>query len=185
MRQVVLFIAASLDGYIARADDSVSWLDEVESDGDGGFAAFYETIDTVVMGRKTYDIVCGLVGQYPHRDRTSYIFSRNEQLHRTEPASESECALQICADEIGAWLHQLKQQSGKHIWLVGGGELIAQCLLADCVDQIILTIAPLHLGTGVPLHLPLAAERHWRLLDVRQVGQFAQLTYSRKMEVAP
>ncbi len=184
MRAVVLFIATSLDGYIARTDGSVNWLDEVETDGDGGFAAFYASVDTIVMGRKTYDIVCDLVGQYPHRDRTSYIFSRNEALHRSLAANETECALHVLAGNIGEHLRRLKNDPGKDIWLVGGGDLIAQCLEANCIDRIILTIAPLHLGRGVPLHLPLDGERRWVLNEMRQIGQFAQLTYSRKMEVA-
>lgn len=57
MRKVILFIAMSLDGYIAREDDSVDWLDSIEGSGDNGYKVFYNTVDTLIMGRRTYDWV--------------------------------------------------------------------------------------------------------------------------------
>lgn len=178
MSKVRLYIAASLDGYIADHQHGLDWLETVEGTepgNDHGFAAFYQSISVVVMGRKTYDIVCGLVGKYPHDDKISYIFSRRGHESTPEPVTF------INGDVAGA-VNRIRDETSGDIWLVGGGELCRQFLDADLIDHYILTIAPIHLGRGVPLW-PLSerpAERHWRLLDARPSGPFAQLIYERK-----
>lgn len=73
-RKVVLFIAASLDGYIARENGSLDWLDVIEGKGDNGFTEFYQTIDTMIMGNATYDHLMTLVNKFPHSDKTCFVF---------------------------------------------------------------------------------------------------------------
>lgn len=79
-RKVRVYIAASLDGYIAHSDGDIDWLDSVaRPDEDYGYAAFIETIDTVIMGRKTYEKVLSFGGEFPHADRDCYVLSRTER----------------------------------------------------------------------------------------------------------
>jgi dihydrofolate reductase len=73
MRKVKLFIASSLDGYIAREDGSIDWL---YTDGDYGYMQFYNSVNTVLMGRKTYDQTLGFGIEYPYKDKKNYVFSQ-------------------------------------------------------------------------------------------------------------
>src|SRR5690625_3436037 len=77
-RKVILFIASSLDGYIATKDESLEWLFNVDGEGDNGFSDFYKTIDTVVMGKKSYDWVMKQdLEKFPYKDKECYVFTRS------------------------------------------------------------------------------------------------------------
>ncbi|WP_353737922.1 dihydrofolate reductase family protein [Peribacillus asahii] len=112
-RKLVLFIAASLDGYIAAKDDSLDWLYKVEGEGDNGYSEFYETIDTILMGRRTYDwILKNVTGDFPYKDKECYVFSRS--------VTEDNVEVKFVKDNIIGFTNKLKQQQGKNIWVVGG-----------------------------------------------------------------
>lgn len=120
--KTILYIAMSLDGYIARLDGSVDWLFDVEGDGgDNGYAAFYETIGSVVMGRYTYEEVLTLSEEFPYADRPTYVLSRSEQ----PPAPH----VQFTTEEVDTLIPRLKQTSDGDVWIVGGGILV-QAVLA-------------------------------------------------------
>lgn len=140
MRKVKLFIATSLDGHIARADGRIDWLFH---DADYGYAAFYDSIDAVVMGRRTYDDVLGL-GPYPYADKAGYVFSHSR------PASAAE-HVEFVSGPPGELVARLRETAGKDIWLVGGAGLAASFLDDDLVDEFILSVHPIVLGSGIPL----------------------------------
>ena len=143
-RKLVLFIAASLDGYIAAKDDSLDWLYKVEGEGDNGYSEFYETIDTVLMGRRTYDwILENVTGDFPYKDKECYVFSRS--------VTEDNVEVKFVKDNIVGFTNKLKQQQGKNIWIVGGGELLRSFLKEKLIDELILTVAPTLIGNGIPL----------------------------------
>jgi len=124
-RKVILFIATSLDGFIARADGSVDWLFH---DGDYGMAEFFRSIDTVLIGRKTHDVMLGF-GQTSYRGRKNYVFSRSQ------PASPS-ADVEYTADGARDLIETLRLTRGKDIWLVGGSELIDTFLVEQLIDRI-------------------------------------------------
>ena len=140
MRKIRLFIAASLDGYIARTSGDIDWL---FTDADYGYTEFYEQIDTLLMGRKTYEQVLTF-GEYPYPGKKAYIFSQRR-------LSEPNEFVEFITDNWITFLHQLREQPGQDIWLVGGGQLIQFCLKQGFVDELILAIHPLILGSGIPL----------------------------------
>lgn len=139
MRRIKLFIASSLDSYIARPDGGIDWL---FSDGDYGYQAFYDSIDTVVMGRKTWDLA-RTFGEFPYPGKAAYVFSRSRD--RTHPRA------QFVAEPVGAFMRTLRAQPGLDIWLVGGGELVREFLNTGLVDDFIVSIHPIVLGAGLPL----------------------------------
>ncbi|MCB9282828.1 MAG: dihydrofolate reductase [Lewinellaceae bacterium] len=143
MRKVSLYIAMSLDGYIATEDGSVDWLFSAE-DEDYGYYDFLAQIDTVLMGAKSYEFILNHGGEYPYPDQVNYVFTRNT--HR--PADPN---VEFVTEEIPAFVERLKNQPGKTIWLVGGGQINAQLLQAGLIDEIILFIQPTVLGSGIPL----------------------------------
>lgn len=140
MRAVKLFIACSLDGFIARKDDSVDWLFH---DNDYGMSAFYKTIDTVLIGRKTYDLMVRL-GLSHYKGKANYVFSR------TRAGAEGE-NIQYVSSGVREFTESLRKKNGKDIWLVGGSMLIDSFLKRHLIDEIILSMHPVILGEGIPL----------------------------------
>ncbi|WP_242926611.1 dihydrofolate reductase family protein [Pontibacter vulgaris] len=159
MRRIVLYIAASLDGYIARPDGNIDWLQDKKyniPDEDFGYSAFLETIDTTLMGNSTYKAVLGMDMPFPYSDKKNYVFSRS--------AHENTEHVTFVKDNIVDFVEKLKEQPGKDIWLIGGGELNALVLNAGLLDEIILTYIPIILGKGIPLFSADAREHKLKLL---------------------
>lgn len=140
MRKVVLSAAVSLDGYIARSNGSVDWL-PVEPERD--FMAFANTVDVAIMGRKTHDIALTM-GGIPQDSLTYYVFSRSKPPGKIGRAD-------YVNTPPKAFVANLREQSGKNIWLMGGGELAREFLKDDVVDLIELTVVPILLGEGIPI----------------------------------
>ncbi len=142
---VVLYIAASLDGFVADRDGGIDWLDQATSkaDGDYGYADFYASVGTLVMGRRTYEQVRGF-GAWPYLGKPTVVFSS----HRPDGEHPEAEFASGDPDEVIA---SLRSQVEGDIWLVGGGDLIASFRAAGLIDTIILTILPVLLGEGVPL----------------------------------
>ena len=141
--KVVLYIAMSLDGYIARKDGSVDWLFDVEGDGgDSGYAAFYQTIGTVVMGRTTYEDVLKLSEDFPYADRPTYVLSRSEQ----PPALH----VQFTTEPVESLIPRLQQASDADLWIVGGGQLVQAVMDKRLLHEMEVAIIPKILGEGIP-----------------------------------
>lgn len=144
MRQVVLGLGVSLDGYIARKDGSVDWL---STDWEYDWNSFMSTIDTVVMGRRSWEKMLEMTGgieSNPYKGLDTFVFSRTVR-------HEGIDGVTFVEDEIGPFVRDLKARGGKRIWLSGGGELAGAFLEADLVDEIYLGITPVLIGSGIPL----------------------------------
>ena len=143
-RKVILYIAMSLDGYIAKPDGDISFLSVVEKEGeDYGYSAFTETIDTVILGRKTYDKVLSMGFTAPYGERNVYVLSRNPY-----PATDK---ITFYSGSLSELVSSLKSQSGKHIYCDGGAETVHQFLQNDLFDELIISIIPVLLGDGIRL----------------------------------
>lgn len=142
MRQVKLYIAASLDGKIARSDHSLDWLPESGED-DFGYGALMDAVDTILLGYSTYDVCIGL-GDWPYKGKTSYIFTRDATKECNEHA-------ELITEDPVAFTCKLKKQEGKDIWLIGGGEIIRQLHDAGLIDEYIIATIPVILGKGIEL----------------------------------
>lgn len=140
MRKIILYIASSLDGYIARKNGDVDWL---FTDADYGYAEFLASIDAILMGHNTYRQVLTF-GEFPYKDKLNYVFTRQSGLHNDEN-------VEYVSGNIEAFIRNLKAQKGGNIWLIGGSQVIDVILRANLVDEIILSIHPIILGSGIPL----------------------------------
>ena len=168
MRRLKLFIAASLDGYIAGRDEDVSWRFH---DGDYGYATFFAGIDTVLAGRRTYERALALP-QWPYADRKVVVFTRGGDLRIVSPNT---VATARAPTDV---LAELRSRSGKDLWLVGGGQLIRAFLDAGLIDDFIVSIHPVLLGDGIPLVMPGAARTPLTLVSERRFPSgLMQLTY--------
>ncbi|RLQ97403.1 dihydrofolate reductase family protein [Falsibacillus albus] len=169
-RNIVLYIAASLDGYIAREDDSLDWLFKVEGEGDNGYSDFYGSVDSILIGRKTYDWVMEHEkGNFPYKDKDCYVFSNTE--------SDDHEYVKFINGDIAAFSKQLKNQPGNNIWLVGGGGVIHSFMKEKLIDEIRLTVAPTIIGKGIPLFSKGDFEFELELIDIKRFNQFVELNY--------
>ncbi|ATP40424.1 hypothetical protein CSE16_10395 [Solibacillus sp. R5-41] len=169
-RKLMLFIATSLDGYIATKNDTLEWLFKVEGEGDNGYSAFYDTVDTVLMGKRTYDwIKENMTGEFPYLDKQCYVFSR--------AVHEENEKVTFINDDIVNFTNELKTQNGKNIWLVGGGELLHSFLKDKLVDELIITVAPTLIGNGIPLFKEQEFHLELTLKGIQQFNQFVELHY--------
>lgn len=162
-RKVIVHIATSADGYIARPDGDLDWLTSRPAPkGFYGIDAFMKTIDTTVFGRKTYDAAKRLGGKFDGKERT-IVFSRQPR-----PADAPAC-VEFVSEPVGSFVGRLREQPGKDIWLMGGGELIADFLDAQAIDEFVISVVPVFIGDGIPL----IARRHRHVkLALRSTDRF-------------
>ncbi|GEK29114.1 dihydrofolate reductase family protein [Furfurilactobacillus siliginis] len=168
MREVIAYLGSSLDGFIATSDESVDWLENTPTIGDGGFQQFYDTVDTVIMGATTYRWIKQHMPDYPYSGKENFVIS-----HTTQPSS----ARVTFTDDFSTLLSELKTQPGKNIWIVGGGQLVRQLLENRLLTQLRITFAPTILGAGIPLFPNGISTHQLTLLDTEQFGQLIELRY--------
>ncbi|KRK70458.1 hypothetical protein FD02_GL000524 [Lacticaseibacillus nasuensis JCM 17158] len=167
---MILYLAESLDGFIAERDGSTAWLSKLNaSAADSAYQDFYASIDTVLMGRKTYQRALSLAGSYPYQDKESYVFSTT--LHDTDDPTT------VVTGNVQEFVRQLKRKPGKDIWLVGGADIFTDLLQDDLIDELIITVAPVLLGDGISLVASNLTDVPLTLTHTRQLDQLVQLTY--------
>ena len=148
-RRIIVHIATSADGYIARPDGNIDWLTSRPAPkGFYGMNAFMKTIDATIFGRKTYEESLRLGAKYDKGG--AYVFSRQAQ-----PA-DAPSGVEFVNEDVRSFVNRLREQSGKDIWLMGGGEIIASFLDAQAIDEFVVSVVPVFIGDGIPL----IARRH-------------------------
>jgi len=168
--KVVLYIAMSLDGYIARPDGSVDWLFDVEGDGgDNGYSKFYDTIGTVVMGRLTNDEILTLSEEFMYAGKPCYVLSRTKQADRDQVTFTDE--------SLDTLIPKLQNASSGDVWIVGGGQIVKECLAKGLLEDIIITIIPKVLGSGIPLFPEGTVPSTFKLYHSEVMGQMVSLYY--------
>jgi dihydrofolate reductase len=174
-----VFIATSLDGFIARPDGSLDWLMQAQATApageDFGYAKFMVGIDALVMGRKTFETVLGF-DPWPYPGRAVHVMSRSSAVRIPEALAP---LVRQTSQSPADLLQQLAQTGARRAYL-DGGELIQAFLSADLVDRMTITTVPVLLGSGRRLFGPLPADRAWTIDGVRHWDNgFVQANYSR------
>lgn len=165
-RRVIVYIATSADGYIARPDGDVEWLNR-RPRADYGMRAFYPTIDTILLGRKTYDWALtyqrksGMKGGVFDTNVANYVFT-------STPPKRTAPGVTFVSEPVQAFARRLRRTPGKHIWLMGGGELIASFLDAGEIDEFDIHVIPVFIGEGIPLVAPRHRDIALRLRSARK-----------------
>lgn len=143
-RKIILFIAMSLDGFIAKENGDISFLNKVERPNENYFYFdFLKTVDTVIMGRKTYDKVKGFGIEFPHKDRKCYVISRNLKGKNED--------IEYFNGNIEDLIYKLKTNNGKNIFIDGGAEIVNLLIKRNLIDKYVISIIPTILGEGVRL----------------------------------
>ena len=164
MTKVLVYVASSLDGYIARDDGSIDWLPEPS---ESGYDTFYKSIDTVIMGKTTYDQVLTF-GVYPYKGKKSFVFSKTRQ--NIDENAEF-------VSDVEKFVKDGFPGAGENIWLVGGAKIIASFLKQGMVDEIIITKIPVLLSKGIHLFQNLEDETKLELIKAEKYGQLVDLHY--------
>lgn len=163
MRKIIVYIASSADGYIARLDGSVDWLNRKRPKGNYGMGEFYKSIDTKLLGRKTYDFALDFQKResravFDPRFRY-YVFTR------TLPKSSAPEGVEIVKQSIKQFAKRLRAEKGKNIWMMGGAGIIASFLDAGEIDEFIIHVIPKFIGEGIPLIAPRHRDVELKLLS--------------------
>lgn len=152
-RKIIALVAISADGFIARPDGSVDWLDRPRPKGNYGMGEFFKSIDTILLGRKTYDVALafqrdGVVRSAFDPRLKHYVFTR------TLKPSAAPTAVEFVDEPIKAFAARLRASKGKNIWMMGGGGIIASFLDEGEIDEFIISVIPKFIGEGIPLIAP-------------------------------
>jgi dihydrofolate reductase len=172
-RRVIVHIGTSADGYIARTDGDLEWLTARPApEGFYGMNTFMRSIDTKVLGRKTYEVSLRMGAKFDTKSR-NIVFSKQS------PPVDAPSGVEFVSDAIGPFVSRLREQPGKDIWLMGGGEIIASFLDAQAIDEFVISVIPIFIGDGIPL----IARRHLHVpLSLRSTERFedgvVQLRYA-------
>lgn len=171
--KISMYVAASMDGFIARTDGSIDWLEEIgEPPNDYGYQAFYDSVDAIVMGGRTYRQMAAAPDWF-YAGKPVWVYSRGDF------TSEIPDVFHAVSQPSGL-IERLRSEGKKHLWVLGGGEIHSLFLRGGLIDEIRLFIMPSALGGGVPLFAPPVPDRRWMLADVKRwPHDVAELHYVR------
>jgi len=166
-RTIIVLVATSADGFIARSDGSVDWLESPRLKGDHGIGAFYKSIDTILWGRKTCDMALdfqkkGVSGAAFDTKVKNYVFTR-APLPAAPPAG-----VEFVDEPIKTFVKRLRQKKGKDIWMMGGAGIIASFLDEGEIDEFMIHVIPTFIGEGIPLISPGRRTVELKLISCRK-----------------
>lgn len=143
-RKVILYIAVSVDGFIAQEGDSLDFLSVVDKVGeDYGYKNFISSVDTVIIGRKTFDWIMKHVEEFPHADKETYVITHQKISNRDK--------ITFYNGNLDDLVEKLRNTSGGNIYCDGGAEIVNELLRLRSIDEIILSIIPVLVGKGTRL----------------------------------
>jgi dihydrofolate reductase len=164
-RKIIVHIAASTDGFIARKNGGIDWLDRPETAGDYGMGKFFKSIDTIIWGRKTYDMVVQFEKEgkaYPSMAGVkNYVFSRR-------PPKKVLPGFEFVAEPIKKFADRLRSEKGKNIWMMGGAGIIGSFLDRGAIDEFVINVIPTLIGEGIPLIAPRRRTIPLQLLSIKK-----------------
>jgi dihydrofolate reductase len=163
-RKLIAYLATSADGFIARANGGVDWLDRPRPRGNYGMDSFFRSIDTVVWGRKTYEWALRFMGgkgvSYG-KQMKNYVFSHH-------PPRKHPPDVEFVREPLRKFIRRLRQSAGKNVWLMGGGGLWGSLLDAGEIDEFVIHVIPVFIGEGIPLLSPRRRTVALRLLSAKR-----------------
>ncbi len=175
MRKTVLYLAVSIDGYLARTNGSVDWLfgQDPQMQSDKSYESFIKGVDTVVMGWNTYrQVVTELSpNEWPYQGLAAYVIT-----HRDIPAQQR---IFFTGENPGTLIRRIRQQKGKDIWICGGAQIVRQLIQEDLVDKFCLSIIPVILGNGIPLFEKMERDIRLRLVRTKVDNGIVELLYEK------
>lgn len=161
MKKIILYIAASLDQRIAEPGGGLEWLTGCPNreKTDYGCKNLSASVDTVIMGGRTYREIMNMDVIWPYSEQMAYVVSHHEW--------DTKENVRFITKNIIETISELRNQEGKDIWLVGGGELISMLLAADLIDEMQICYFPIILGKGISLFPEQNKESKWEIIKTK------------------
>jgi dihydrofolate reductase len=151
-RKIIVYLATSADGFIARRDGAVDWLDRPTPKGQYGILRFWKSIDTILMGRKTYDMTLRFIKE---GKATADMFAgKRHCVFSRRPPRKVLPGFEFVTEPIAKFAKRLRSEKGKHVWMMGGAGIIGSFLDAGAIDEFIIHLIPTFIGEGIPLIAP-------------------------------
>ena len=176
MRNIILYIAMSLDGYIADENGGVDWLSgqDPEDKSDSSYPEFVQSIDTVIMGWETYHQVITELSpsEWVYEELMTYVIT-----HREEASSEK---IRFIHESPSALIRNLKEMDGKDIWICGGASIAQQLMRDGLIDRFYISVIPVLLGAGVRLFAELPEKMELRLVETKSYNGIVELRYEKR-----
>lgn len=176
MRNIVLYIGMSLDGFIAKENGDVAWLEgqDAENSGMGSYPEFIQTVDTVILGYTTYRQVVEELSpdEWPYEGKQTYVLTHKE----LEPKK----GICFTNEKIQNLLERLRNEPGKDIWICGGANVVNQVVKLNLIDRYWLTIIPTILGNGIRLFDMDNPELKLKLISTQSYNGMTDLIYERR-----
>ena len=167
---VFFYGCITLDGYLADKNHGLTWLHHTGGTEDTGYENFYRRMDVTIMGRRTF-------AEIERLEDAGSIYPTTENYVFTHTASLAQKGFVPVCGDVAEFVSGLGPD--KNIWVIGGNTILAPLLERDMMDHLIVQVAPVLLGEGIPLFTQKEGQMRFRLDEVRQYGQFAELIYSR------
>ena len=176
-RNVILYIAVSLDGYIADRNGSVDWIKGQDGsvEPEDTFTPFFDSVDTVIMGKRTYDQIVTELSphHWPYMGATTFVITHNDDCIDNDYTCFRNTSVCRLVDE-------LRQQSGKNIWICGGAQIAQQLIEKNMIDTYHIAVIPVILGSGIKLFDTAEHKIDLALVDTKEYNGIIELTYHRK-----
>lgn len=176
MRKIILYIAMSLDGYIADSEGRVDWLAGQDKDvaGDDSYADFVNSVDTVIMGWTTYYQITTELSpeKWVYDNLQSYVITHRDHV--------SKCNITFISESPCALVNDLKQKNGKDIWICGGADIVRQLMQNHLIDQYHISIIPTILGNGIRLFDVTDQKTDLRLITAKNSNGIVELVYQKR-----
>ena len=176
MRKVKLFIAMSVDGYIADKNGGVAFLQGYEDclENESTYSEFIKNIDTVLMGWNTYNQIITELSpdNWVYDNLLTYVFTHREQ--------QDSDKIIFTSDNLEELIKKLKGVEGKDIWICGGADLVQQAISSDVIDEYLISIIPTILGNGIKLFSQNDAEHKLKLINTITNNGIVELNYIRR-----
>lgn len=180
MKKVILYIASSLDGMIATRQGGVDWLNTSnelleENPNAFGYVDFYKSIGITLMGHNTYEEILSFGIPFPYSDKINYVFTRTERANDENP-------VEFITEDPVKFVSELKKETfGGDIWLIGGSQINKSLLNGNLIDEIILSIHPVVIGSGIPLFAEGTWKKDFEIIEtVAFENIFVQIHFRRK-----
>lgn len=161
MAKIILYIACSIDGFIAKPDGNLDWLNSIPNPEnlDYGYSDLLKRISCIIMGRRTYSEILGFGIEWPYTGIMTYVVTSNDSLK-----IDTTETFRLSGD-ISEAVRKIKLETSKDIWLAGGGQLVTYFLNNNLIDKMIISFIPTILGQGIPLFPDKPEETMWNLTE--------------------
>lgn len=177
MPKIILYIATSIDGYIAKSDGNLDWLTQFPNptNEDYGYSELLSNCESIIVGSRTFTEISKFDIEWPYSNFKTYVISRQKNFEINTPNTE------LYSGDLKGVINYLITNTSKNCWVVGGGKLVESLLNQNLIDEMIISIIPVLIGNGIPLFHKSSSESTWGLVNTKKYDSgVVTLTYTKE-----